>query len=81
VLKEADRRPRWKGALTVAQELVSTRVLRITEGDEVAFAPPDTYADRLRRAGLEVSMRRVDAGYVHPHVLIVATSPGATVRP
>lgn len=81
VLKEADRRPRWKGALTVAQELVSTRVLRITEGDEVAFAAPDTYADRLRWAGLDVSVRRVDAGYVHPHVLIVGAAPGATVRP
>lgn len=79
VIKEAARDPRWKGALTVAQELVSTRVLRITEGDEVAFAPPDELAAPLRRGGLEVVIRRADRGYLHPHVLIVGRAADATV--
>lgn len=77
VVKETDRRPRWKGALTVAQELVSTRVLRITEGEEVHFAPPSTFAERLAAAGLEVTSRRVDRGYLHPHHLVVARRPSA----
>jgi SAM-dependent methyltransferase len=72
VLKETDRLPRWKGALTVAQELVATRVLRITEGDEVAFEAPSVFAERLSRAGLAVHGRRVDRGYPHPHHLLVA---------
>ena len=79
VVKEADRVPRWKGALTVGQELLSTRVLRITQGDEVAFAPPDELARPLRDAGLEVAIRRADRGYVHPHVLLVARAGDATV--
>lgn len=79
VAKEADRRPRWKGALTVAQELISTRVLRITEGEQVAFTPPGELARPLRDAGLDVVIRRVDRGYLHPHVLLVATAPGGTV--
>jgi len=79
VVKEADRVPRWKGALTVGQELLSTRVLRITQGDEVAFAPPDELAEPLRDAGLEVAIRRADRGYVHPHVLLVARAGDATV--
>lgn len=79
VVKEADRRPRWKGALTVAQELVATRLLRITEGEQVAFTPPEELAAPLRAAGLEVVIRRVDRGYLHPHVLLVATAAGGTV--
>ncbi|MFN8038478.1 MAG: class I SAM-dependent methyltransferase [Acidimicrobiales bacterium] len=79
VVKEADRVPRWKGALTVGQELLSTRVLHITQGDEVAFAPPDELAAPLRRAGLDVVIRRADRGYVHPHVLLVARAGDATV--
>jgi 2-polyprenyl-3-methyl-5-hydroxy-6-metoxy-1,4-benzoquinol methylase len=75
LVKETDRLPRWKGALTVAQEKLATRVLRITEGDEVSFAPPGEFVDQLRAAGLDVSLERVDRGYPHPHVLIVARAP------
>ncbi len=75
VVKEADNRPRWKAAITVAQELLSTRVLRITEGTEVDFSPPRLLADRLRATGLTVTLQRIDRGYLHPHVLIVGTKP------
>lgn len=72
LVKETDRVPRWKGALTVAQEELATRVLRITEGDQVSFAPPGEFVAQLRDAGLDVSTERVDRGYPHPHVLITA---------
>lgn len=74
VVKEADRVPRWKGAITVGQELLATRVLRITEGDEVEFAPPAAFVRQLEARGLHVAQRRVDRGYLHPHVLITARS-------
>jgi 2-polyprenyl-3-methyl-5-hydroxy-6-metoxy-1,4-benzoquinol methylase len=72
VIKEADRVPRWKSWLATAQELAATRLLRITEGEQVAFAPPAVFADQLRSAGLDVVQRRVDRGYPHPHVLLTA---------
>lgn len=72
LVKETDRLPRWKGAITVAQERLATGVLRITEGDEVEFAPPAELAAPLVAAGLDVTVERVDRGYLHPHVLIIA---------
>ena len=75
LVKETDRVPRWKGTITVAQERLATSVLRITEGDEVSFAPPGEFVAQLRDAGLEVTTERVDRGYVHPHVLIAARAP------
>jgi 2-polyprenyl-3-methyl-5-hydroxy-6-metoxy-1,4-benzoquinol methylase len=77
VVKEADRVPRWKGALTVGQELLATKVLRITEGDEVEFSPPSTFVDHLTVAGLDVDLRRIDRGYPHAHVLLTAHHPSA----
>jgi 2-polyprenyl-3-methyl-5-hydroxy-6-metoxy-1,4-benzoquinol methylase len=77
VIKEADQVPRWKSRLATAQELLATRVLRITEGEQVEFAPPSVFADQLRAAGLEVDLRRVDHGYPHPHVLVTGRRPEA----
>ena len=39
-VKEIDVRPRWKYELARVQEMVSTRVTRITAGEGVAFVPP-----------------------------------------
>jgi 2-polyprenyl-3-methyl-5-hydroxy-6-metoxy-1,4-benzoquinol methylase len=75
VLKETDVVPRWKHRLAAAQELVSTRVLRITAGDTVQFTPVAQLASSLSARGLEVNHRRVDRGYLHPHALIVARRP------
>jgi 2-polyprenyl-3-methyl-5-hydroxy-6-metoxy-1,4-benzoquinol methylase len=75
LVKEIDRRPAWKYRLSRTQEIVATRVLRITAGDEVSFAPPEVYADRLRRAGLTVAAHRLDRGSIHPHHLLVARRP------
>ena len=72
VVKETDRYPRWKAALTLARERVSTVVLKITAGDEVEFAAPAEFVAQLEGAGLDVVACRVDRGYVHPHHLIVA---------
>lgn len=76
VVKEIDVRPRWKAWLATAQELVATRVARITEGDHVAFAPPDVLEAELAGRGLTVTRRRVDRGYPHPHLLLLARRAG-----
>jgi cyclopropane fatty-acyl-phospholipid synthase-like methyltransferase len=75
VVKEIDTRPRWKYRLAVGQELAATRVTHITQGDTVAFLPPDDIAARLRAAGLAVEVRRLDRGYPHPHSLVVGRAP------
>jgi 2-polyprenyl-3-methyl-5-hydroxy-6-metoxy-1,4-benzoquinol methylase len=77
VVKEADQVPRWKSRLATGQELLATKVLRITEGEQVAFAPPQEFADQLAGAGLEVDLRRVDRGYPHPHVLVTGRRPAS----
>jgi 2-polyprenyl-3-methyl-5-hydroxy-6-metoxy-1,4-benzoquinol methylase len=77
VVQEADQVPRWKSLLATGQELLATKVLRITEGEQVAFAPPQEFADQLADAGLEVELRRVDRGYPHPHVLVTGHRPAS----
>lgn len=77
VLKETDVVPRWKHRLAKVQELVATRVARVTAGETVHFTPIDELVAWLRRRGLDVRSRRVDKRYLHPHALIVARRSAA----
>lgn len=71
VVKEVQHRPRWKYLLTVGQELLATRIFRITEGEKVAFLRPDDIGATLARAGLDVHHERLDRGRLHPHHLVI----------
>lgn len=75
VVKELDVSPRWKHLVGHVQELVATRVLRYTQGDQVQIAPMREFVDHLRDAGLVVDEARVDRGYLHPHAQLVARRP------
>jgi 2-polyprenyl-3-methyl-5-hydroxy-6-metoxy-1,4-benzoquinol methylase len=75
VVKETDVVPRWKHWLATAQEVVATKILRITEGASLTFTPVARLAEQLREAGLDVTARRVDKGYLHPHALVVGRLP------
>jgi 2-polyprenyl-3-methyl-5-hydroxy-6-metoxy-1,4-benzoquinol methylase len=77
VVKDMATRPRWKARWNAAQETLSVRVLRITEGSpEFTFTDPDERARWLVEAGLrEVRARRVDRGRVHPHHLLIGRAP------
>jgi 2-polyprenyl-6-hydroxyphenyl methylase/3-demethylubiquinone-9 3-methyltransferase len=77
VVKEVDDRPRWKFAVMAAQEKLSTGVLGITAGEDLAFPSLDELAAVLTDLGLEVRTRRLDRGYPWPHVLAVGTTPRA----
>jgi 2-polyprenyl-3-methyl-5-hydroxy-6-metoxy-1,4-benzoquinol methylase len=72
VLKETDVVPRLKHAIAKAQEILATRVMRITAGDALSFTPITELAEHLTDRGLTVTVRRVDAGYPHPHSMLVA---------
>lgn len=75
VVKEMDRRPRWKLALVALQETLSVRILRITAGARIRFTRPSSFARWLADAGLQVESRAVDRGFPHPHHLLVASRP------
>ena len=75
LVKDANTEPRWKLRLTRWQELLATRVLRITEGDELTYLPPQEMMTAMEDEGLEVEGRRVDRWSIHPHHLIIATRP------
>ncbi|HEX2850357.1 MAG TPA: class I SAM-dependent methyltransferase [Acidimicrobiales bacterium] len=75
VVKEMAETPRAKALLNRAQETVSVRIARITEGEVIAPTSPDDLDAWMRTAGLTVERRRVDRGYPHPHHLVVGTRP------
>jgi 2-polyprenyl-3-methyl-5-hydroxy-6-metoxy-1,4-benzoquinol methylase len=72
IVKETDTRPRWKYRLAMLQEVLATRVFRITKGDDLTFTPLGELAAEVATHGFVVRMRRVDKGYLHPHALFVA---------
>jgi 2-polyprenyl-3-methyl-5-hydroxy-6-metoxy-1,4-benzoquinol methylase len=74
VVKELDVTPRWKYQVGYLQELVATRVLRYTQGEQVEIAPMRQFVEQLRGRGLTVVESRVDRGYLHPHALLTARS-------
>ncbi len=75
VIKEIDVRPRWKYWVATFQELLATKVLRITEGSNVRFIPPDVIGERLEAAGLRVEHRPAHRRRLHPHHLVVGHKP------
>lgn len=75
LVKEIDVRPRWKYQVARVQELVATRVARITEGEQVDFLAPADIAEVLTGAGLEVEHVPLHRGRPHPHHLVIGRRP------
>ncbi|MEZ5411619.1 MAG: class I SAM-dependent methyltransferase [Acidimicrobiales bacterium] len=71
VLKELDDGPVPKVAFARAEELLATRVLRITAGSHLHWRSAASWAALLEQAGLRATVRRVHRGYPYPHALIV----------
>ena len=74
-VKEISLTPRWKYRVARFQELLATRVLRITEGVDVDFVDPADIAATMRTAGLSVTVTSLHRRRLHPHVLITGTRP------
>ncbi len=76
VLKEIGTRPRWKFERLRLQEFLSTRILRITKGESLHFESGEALCSRLAETGFaNVDLRRLDAGYASPHILLTAQRP------
>ena len=77
VVKELGVTPAWKARLASAQERLSTGVLGITAGRHHGLESLEVLADRFRRAGLvDVSVTRLDRGWLHPHGLVTGRRGG-----
>ena len=76
-VKELDTTPRWKHRIGAAQEVLATRVMRITQGDHNEQVPSATVAEVLASAGLDVTTVRLDRGRIHPDYLVVGTRRSA----
>lgn len=76
LVKEISMAPRWKHQLAKAQELLATRVLRITEGSGVDFLPPERIAAAMQDAGLTVDQVPLHQGHLHPHHLVIGRTGG-----
>lgn len=76
VLKEIGTEPRWKFERLKLQEYMSTRILRITKGETMHFESAEALKQRLLGIGFaDVEIRRLDAGYTSPHILLTARRP------
>lgn len=75
LIKEMDPasgKNRWNAI----QEWVAVRLLRITLAETFNYESREVFAARLQRAGFEeVTSRRIDFGYPHPHLLYQARRP------
>ncbi|MCI0347487.1 MAG: class I SAM-dependent methyltransferase [Chloroflexi bacterium] len=72
LVKEVDVTPRWKLRLSHAQEILATRVTRVTKGDVVDIVPASEFVARCEARGLTVERVQLDRPRLHPHYLIVA---------
>lgn len=80
VIKEVDTTPRVKARIAQLQELISTRVLRITDGHALEFASSDELVATLVDLGMSTMAKRIDHGYLHPHCVVLGTRPMRSVE-
>lgn len=75
LIKEQDPTARVKNAWNRMQERAASAI-GLTLGEAFSYEAPAAFAARLARLGFsEVTIRRVDFGYPHPHVLYIARRP------
>jgi 2-polyprenyl-3-methyl-5-hydroxy-6-metoxy-1,4-benzoquinol methylase len=73
IIKEQDPAAKVKNAWNRAQEWLSEKFLGITMANAFNYETREVFIARLQRHGFrEVTSRRIDFGYPHPHVLYVA---------
>ncbi len=76
LLKEMDTRPTWKYYWNLFQETLAVRLLGFTRGGRFYFRPAAETAAMLEKAGLEVQVVSLQAGYPYPHTAFIARKPG-----
>ena len=73
LIKEQDPAAGLKNSWNRAQEWFAQKVLRVTMANAFSYESREAFTSRLQRLGFQdVTSRRIDFGYPHPHVLYVA---------
>jgi cyclopropane fatty-acyl-phospholipid synthase-like methyltransferase len=75
LVKEMDRDKRAKAAFCTFQELLATRVARVTEGEEVELVALPEIERAMHDEGLAVARRPMDRHSPWPHALVAGTRP------
>ena len=76
IVKEHDPTARVKNAWNRWQEAVVAKV-KLTLGESFTYESPVAFTARLQRLGFrDVTAKRIDFGYPHPHILYVARRVG-----
>ncbi len=75
LVKDNDDRPRLKYAFARFEEVVATKVVRITAGSDLHWRSSSEWAALMERFGLKATARRIDRRYPYPHVLIIGRRP------
>lgn len=72
VIKEQDPTARFKNGWNAIQERIAS-ALHLTLGQSFSYEQPAAFTARLERLGFrDVTVRRIDFGYPHPHVMYIA---------
>jgi cyclopropane fatty-acyl-phospholipid synthase-like methyltransferase len=80
LIKEHDPTARVKHSWNRLQERLAT-ALHLTLGESFSYETPADFTARLRRHGFEsIVAQRIDAGYIHPHMLYVCEIPADSSR-
>ena len=74
-VKEVDTTPVLKAKIAQLQEVLATRVLRITDGDALDFPSGTELEGVVADLGLDATLKRIDRGYLHPHCVVVGHRP------
>jgi len=77
IVKEVDTRPRVKALLAQFQELLSTRVFRITSGNYLDFPSLTELDSLMSKLGMSTIAKHIDHGYLHPHCVVIGTKPAS----
>jgi len=81
VVKEVAASPRWKHRVAMTQELLSVRVLRLTEGNAFNHHPLETVTDELTELGWSFERVPLDRGYPYSHSVVLAAAPTRAAAP
>lgn len=77
IVKEVDTRPRLKALLAQFQEILSTRVFRITRGSHLDFPSLTELESLMTDLGMSTIAKHIDHGYIHPHCVVIGTKPAS----
>lgn len=71
MIKEMDKRPRWKYAWNLCQETIAVKVVGFTLGSRFYFRSGEEYRRLLESLGFKAEVIRLDRGQAYPHIAIL----------